>query len=195
MKSPLIAAMFSLFDKRVKSLAFITLVFLAPHLHADSVLLETESEMIVSADYVAVVEFQKAERGVFKGSASYPKQKESETKQFSRRVTVRVISNLKGKLPEEIQVYDRSGHWDALFQNHLDQSKSDSGRFLIFLVGDVHFLTGANGWASTSRIANEQIERTEKSNSPKFQMVKLDEVLERVRKQIEVEQASGGNGG
>ncbi len=170
----------------MKSLAFVILLALtAPNLRADSVIMESEPEMIASAEFIAIVEFQSAERGVFKGRAAYPKQKEKVMKRFSRCVSAHVIENLKGELPEKIQIYDRSGFWDALFQNHMDQAKSDSCRYLIFLTGGVDFLTGSNGWASTSRIADEKIEWTENPNSPEFQMVNLKEVLARVRKQIE----------
>jgi len=169
----------------MKSLAFVILLLLTSNLRADSVIMATEPEMVASADYIAVVEFQSAERGAFKGPAAYLKQKELVTRRFSRRVSARVIDNLKGKLPEEIQIYDWSGRWDALFQNHLDRSKSDSGRYLIFLAGNVDFLTGANGWASTSRITNEQIEWSIKPNFSDFKLMKLDEVLDRIQKQIE----------
>jgi hypothetical protein len=96
-----------------------------------------------------------------------------------------VIENLKGKLPEQIQIYDCSGFWDALFQNHIDRENSNSGRYLIFLTGDADFLTGSNGWASTGRISGEEIEWSENANSPNFQMVNFKEMLDRIRKQIE----------
>ncbi len=170
----------------MKSLTFTMLLALtALNLRADSVILESVPEMVRNADFIAVVEFQSAERGVFKGMAAYPKQKEKVMKRFSRRISSRVVETLKGQLPEEIQIYDRSGFWDALFQNHMDQVKSDAGRYLIFLTGDLNFLTGSNGWASTFRIANEEIEWTENPNAPEFKMANLKEVPDRVRKQIE----------
>lgn len=169
----------------MKSLVLVILLTLiAPNLRADSVILKSEPEMVASADFIAIIEFQSVERGVFKGTASYPKQREKVMKRCFRRVSARVIENLKGEMPGEIQIYDSSGFWDALFQSHLDQAKSDSGRYLIFLTGNVDFLTGSNGWASTSRIASEEIEWTENPNSPKFQMVNLKSVLDRVREQI-----------
>ena len=170
----------------MKSLVFAMLfALIALNLRADSVILESVPEMVRNADFIAIAEFQSAEHGVFKGMAAYPKQKEKMMKRFSRCVSARVIEILKGKLPEQIQIYDYSGHWDALFQNHIDRENSNSGRYLIFLTGEVDFLTGSNGWASTGRISGEEIEWSENANSPKFQMINFKEILDRIRKQIE----------
>lgn len=171
----------------MKALVFaILLALILPNLCADSVLLKSNAEMIAGADFISIVEFQSETRGIFKGQAAYPRQKERIMKRFSRCVSARVIENLKGKLPEQIQIYDGSGRWDALFQNHIDRENSNSGRYLIFLTGDVDFLTGANGGASTGRISGEEIEWRENANSPKFQMINFKEILDRIRKQIEI---------
>ena len=68
----------------MKTLTFaILLALILPNLRADSVLLESDAEMIASADFIAIVEFQSETRGVFKGRAAYPKQKERIMKRFS----------------------------------------------------------------------------------------------------------------
>ena len=164
---------------------FLILFLFSSQLHADSVLLESVVQMTSTADYIAIVDFQDAERGTFMGLGKYPEQKDKKPKKFFRRVSLRVVDALKGKLPQEIQVYDQSGHWDALFQNHQNQSDSTHGRYLIFLTGDKSFLTGANGWASTARIAGDMIEWTDLPSAPDVRMVPLDNVLNRLKKQIE----------
>ncbi|HEX8309946.1 MAG TPA: hypothetical protein VF614_01435 [Chthoniobacteraceae bacterium] len=169
----------------MRSLALaILFVLISPNVRADTVLLASGPEMLAGADFIAIIEFRSAKQGVFKGPAAYPKQEKRVVKQFSRCVSARVIENLKGELPEQVQIHDCSGFWDALFQNHGNHENADSGRYLIFLSGDVNFLTGSNGWASTARISGEEIEWNENPNSPKFQMVNLKEMLDRVRKGI-----------
>jgi hypothetical protein len=173
---------------RMKSGSFLktlaTVSFLAASLlRADTVLMASAVEMQDLADHIAIVEFQKAEPGTFKGPLRYPKQKDEITKRFHRRITARVIETLKGKLPGEIQIHDTSGLRDGLFQNHEDNAASPSGRYLVFLNGNPTFLTGSNGWASTYRIIGDEVEWCEVPESPKFQKVKLGEVVDRIRKQ------------
>ncbi len=161
------------------------LCLISSWLYADSVILKPAEEMINTADYIAIVEVQSVESGIFKGQGNYPREKETTTRKFLRRISVRVVENMKGGLPQEIKIHDNSGLWHAMFQNHQDRSKSDSGRYLIFLTGDQDFLIGANGWASTARIEGEKIEWTDSPSAPEIRMEPLNPVLNQIKEQIE----------
>jgi len=157
---------------------FVVLLFLAFPIYADSIIQLSADELIKRADYIAIVEYLGAVRGDFRGPSPYPGEKR--TRRFSRQSTVRVIESMKGNLSGEIQIYDGSGFWDALFQNHQDNTKPPAGRYLVFLKGDTGFLTGVHGWVSTARIDGTHIDWGEGHPSVR-QMIPLDDVLMQVR--------------
>lgn len=161
---------------------FICCLLFAWSVHADSVALLPVDDMIARADYIAIVEYFGSVRGDFRGSSPYPG--ESSSRRFSRQNTVRIIENIKGDLSGKIKIYDGSGHWDALFQNHQDYTKTPTGRYLVFLKGDVGFLTGVHGWASTARIDGTHVDWTEDQPHAR-RMVPLNDVLIRVRMKLQ----------
>jgi len=163
------------------SRVFIVFLLLALPIYADSVVLISADEMIKRSDYIAIVEYLGATSGVFRGPSPYPGEKRSA--RFSRQSTVRVIEGVKGDLSGDIQIYDGSGRWDALFQNHQDYTKPPVGRYLVFLKGEPDFLTGVYGPNSTARIDGIHIDWTE-CKPPARQMVPLEDILSRVRAKL-----------
>ena len=160
------------------SRGFIVLLLLTLPIYADSVVQISADDMIKRSDYIAVIEYLGATSGAFRGPSAYPGAKGSA--RFSRQSTVRVIDSVKGDLSGDIQIYDGSGLWDALFQNHQDYTRKPEGRYLVFLKGEPTFLTGVYGWVSTARIDGTNIDWTE--GQPRVrQMVPLEDILTRVR--------------
>ena len=163
------------------SRVFIAFLLLALPIYADSVALISAEDMIKRSDYIAIVEYLGATSGDFRGPSAYPGTKGSA--RFSRQSTVRVIESVKGDLSGDIQIFDGSGRWDALFQNHQDYTKPPEGRYLVFLKGKPDFLTGVYGPMSTARIDGTHIDWTE-GKPPDRQMVPLEDILSRVRAKL-----------
>jgi hypothetical protein len=166
------------FGKNMMSRVFILFLMFALPIYADSVALISADDMIRRSDYIAIVEYLGATSGVFRGpSTDYGAKGFA---RFSRQSTVKVIDNVKGDLSGEIQIYDGSGRWDALFQNHQDWTKQPKGKYLVFLKGKPNFLTGVYGLVSTAQIDGTNIDWTE--GQPRVrQMVPLEDILTRVR--------------
>ena len=160
---------------------FIAFQLLALPIYADSVILISADEMIKRSEYIAIVEYLSATSGAFRGPSAYPSAKGSAG--FSRQSTVRIIEGVKGDLSGDIQIYDGSGRWDALFQNHQDYTKPPEGKYLVFLKGKPDFLTGVYGPMSTARIDGTHIDWTE-GKPPDRQMLLLEDILSRVRAKL-----------
>jgi len=163
------------------SRVFIVFLLLALPIYADSVVLISADEMIKRSDYIAIVEYLGATSGDFRGPSAYPGAKGSA--RFSRQSTVRVIESVKGDLSGDIQIFDGSGRWDALF-HHQDYTKPPEGRYLVFLKGKPDFLTGVYGPVSTARIDGTRIDWTE-GKPPDRQIVPLEDILTRVRQRLQ----------
>lgn len=170
-----------LHGKNMRGRIFIAFILPALPVYADSVALLSADAMIDRADYIAIVEYLGAARGDFKGPSPCPDKNRSG--KFSRQNTVRVVESIKGDLSGEIQIYDKSGRWDVLFQDHQDYTKPPAGRYLVFLKGDGGFLTGVHGWASTAKIEGTHIDWTEGQPRAR-QMVPLEDILTRVKAKL-----------